>query len=209
MSVQASVVLATARTLLNDDAATNWSDASLIPKLQQAHRELQIKLRRAAAPLMRNSYSETIGIGDLGFATPPSDLVAPIRLFEKAPSDPVTNWQPMTEYDPLPTNIAQGPTMVFWAWVEEVVTFLGSTAQRMVLMQYWRYITEPTVNTDLIGFINGEMYLAPRVAALAAGSVGQAAEYAALTQIANDSITEVILSNRGRAPQAPGTSSKP
>jgi hypothetical protein len=65
------------------------------------------------------------------------------------------------------------------------------------------------VNTAPIGFINGELYLAPRTAALAAGSVGQAAEMQALAQLADASITEVILSNRGRAPQTPGSSIKP
>lgn len=209
MSVQLSVALATARTLLNDDAAANWTDAALIPKAQQAHRELQIKLRRAAAPLMRGSYTETIAINGLAFVTPPADLIQPIRLFEKAPADPVTAWVLMTEYDPLPSNVAQGPTMTYWAFVEEAISFLGSTAQRMVMMQYWRYITEPTLNTSPIGFLNGEMYIAPRTAALAAGSVGQAAEMASLTAIADASITEIILSNRGRAPQNLGASIKP
>lgn len=208
MSVQASVVLATARTLLNDDAATNWTDAALIPKLQQAHKELQIKLRRAAAPLMKNSYSESITATYTGFASPPTDLVAPIQLWEKAPSDPVTNYALMTEADPLPINVIQGPTMVWWAWVQEVVTFVGSSAGREVLMVYWRALPLPAVNTDLIGFINGELYLAPRTAALAAGSVGQSAEMGALSTIADQSLTEVILSNRGRAPQTPGTSIK-
>lgn len=208
MSVQLSVVLTTARTLLNDDAATNWSDAALIPKAQQAHKELQIKLRRAAAPLMKNTYIETLGIGATVFATPPTDLVAPIQLWENAPSGANNLWQLMTESDPLP-NVLQVATLIWWAWVEEVVTFIGSTASRQVKMLYWRALPLPQANTDLIGFLNGELYLAPRTAALAAGSVGQAEEMTALASLADQSLTEVILSNRGRAPQAPGQSIKP
>ena len=208
MSVQLSVVLGTARTLLNDDAATNWTDAALIPKAQQAHKELQIKLRRAAAPLMKNTYIETIVSPLTIFATPPADLIAPIQLWEKGPLDAVTLYQLMTESDPLP-NVAVAATMVWWAWVEEVVTFIGASANRTVKMLYWRSLPLPAANTDPIGFLNGELYLAPRTAALAAGSVGQAAEMTALASLADSSLTEVILSNRGRAPQAPGQSIKP
>jgi hypothetical protein len=194
--------------MLNDDAQTNWTDAAMFPKLQQAHKELQIKLRRAAAPLMKTSYSEVIGISDTGFASPPADLVAPIQLWEKASGDPVTLYQLMTEADPLPNAVAQA-TMIWWAWQEEVVTFIGSTAARQVLMSYWRALPLPQVNTDLIGFIKGELYLAPRTAAICAGSVGQSAEMSALAALADSSLSEVILSNRGRAPQVQGSSSKP
>jgi hypothetical protein len=208
MSVQASVVLATARTLLNDDAATNWTDAALFPKLQQAHKELQIKLRRAAAPVMKKFYTEVIAANVTAFVTPPSDLVAPIQLWETYSGGPVNTYALMTEYDPLP-NVVPTTTMIYWSWIDETVTFIGSTAIRQILMQYWRALPLPAVNTDLIGFLNGELYLAPRTAAIAAGSVGQAAEMGALAQLADASLTEVILSNRGRAPQTPGQSMKP
>lgn len=208
MSVQASVVLTTARTFLNDDASTNWTDAALFPKLQQAHRELQIKLRRAAAPVMKTTYTETVGAGGLVFAAQPTDLVSPIQLWEKAAGDPVTLYALMTESDPLP-NVAQVATMIWWAWIQEQVTFVGSSAARMIKMSYWRALPIPATNTDSIGFINGELYLAPRTAALTAGSVGNAAELAALTTIADGSLNEVILSNRGRAPQVQNPSSKP
>lgn len=208
MSVQASVVLATARTLLNDDAATNWTDAALFPKLQQAHKELQIKLRRAAAPVMKSRYTEVIAAAGTVFASPPTDLVAPIQLWETNSGGAANTYALMTEADPLP-NFVPTTTMIWWAWVEEVVTFIGSTSARQILMIYWRSLALPALNTDLIGFINGELYLAPRTAAIAAGSVGQAAEMGALAQLADGSLTEVILSNRGRAPQTPGASIKP
>src|ERR1051326_1868831 len=102
MSVLTSVVLATARTLLNDDAASNWTDAALIPKLQQAHRELQIKLRRAAAPVMKAQYTEVVGANVTAFATPPANLVAPIQLWETSSGGAINTYALMTETDPLP-----------------------------------------------------------------------------------------------------------
>ncbi len=208
MSVATSVVLATARTFVNDDAATNMTDAFLIPKLQQAHKQLQLKLRRAAAPVMKNTYIETIVSTNTVFATPPSDLVAPIQLWEKAAADPVNLYALMTEADPLP-NVVQTTTMIWWAWIEEAVTFIGSTVNRQVKMTYWRSLPVPAVNTDLIGFINGELYLAPLTAAYAVGSLGQPQEMMSLVQLADLSLSEVILANRGRAPQAQGQSLKP
>jgi hypothetical protein len=207
MSVQSSVVLATARSFLNDDAATNWTDAALFPKLQQAHKELQIKLRRAAAPVMKNTYVETVASGT-AFATPPTDLVAPIQLWETSSAGAANTYALMTEADPLP-NVVAAATMIWWAWIEEAVQFIGSSTSRKILMSYWRSLPLPAANTDVIGFINGELYLAPRTAAIAAGSVGQAAEMQALATLADSSLTEVILSNRGRAPQTPGQSIKP
>lgn len=208
MSVQLSVVLATARTLLNDDAATNWTDASLIPKAQQAHKELQIKLRRAAAPVMKNQFVATVTAGATGFTTPPTDLVAPISLFETTVGGAANTYAPMTEADPLP-NVIAVTTLIYWQWFQETILFIGATANRQVLMNYWRALNIPQLNTDLIGFLNGELYMAPRTAALAAASVGQADEMARYAAMADASLSEVILSNRGRAPQAPGSSLKP
>lgn len=211
MSIQASVPLNTARTLLNDDAAAIFTDPVLIPKLQQAHKELQIKLRQRACPVMKNYYTETVAATTLVFATPPNDLIAPIRLWEKAVSDPVTAWAFMTEADPLP-DVTQAATMIWWRWFEEAVGFVGSSAQRMVRMLYWRELTVPAANTDLIGVLDGELYLAPRTAALAALSVGEpgtASKFPSLTALADQSIETVILSNRGRAPQIAGAAIRP
>jgi hypothetical protein len=208
MSVQASVVLATARTLLNDDAATNWTDASMMPKLQQAHKELQVKLRRCAAPVMKNQYTEVLAANATVFVTPPPDLIAPIQLWETTSGGPVNTYALMTEADPLP-NVVPGTTLVWWSWKDEIVTFIGATAIRQVLMLYWRSLPLPATNTDLIGFLNGELYLAPRTAALCSGSVGEGEQMAALAALADGSLTEVILSNRGRAPQVAGQSIKP
>ena len=208
MSAQVSVVLTTARTLLNDDASQNWSDAALMPKLQHAHRELQVKLRRSAAPVMKATYSEVISAGQSTFSSQPTDIIAPIQLWEKLPADPVNLYAPMTESDPLP-NVVQVTTLVWWAWVREVVTFLGSTASRQVKMTYWRALPVPQSGSDLVGFIDGELYLAPRTAAIAYGSTGDPASMQVLAAMADAALAEVILSNRGRAEQLPGGSSKP
>ncbi len=52
-SVQLSVALAQARTFLNDTNATIWTDANLIPSMQQADQEMQMKLWMIGSPVIR------------------------------------------------------------------------------------------------------------------------------------------------------------
>lgn len=212
MSVTAAVVLSTARTLLNDDASTLWTDVALIPKLAQAHRELQVKLRFAAAPVMRAIQDEVSVLTGALTMTSPADMVEPIKLWERGGSGgTIADYIPMTEVDPLPI-MAQGATLAWWQWSvksAEIINFLGATADRKVRLNYWRSITVPAANTDAIGFINGELYLAPRVAALAAGSVGNKELMGWATGLAEGSLSEVILSNRGRLKPADGTIARP
>jgi hypothetical protein len=157
---------------------------------------------------MKGQYTEVIAINGKVFVTPPNDLVTPIKLWETFSGGTPDTYDIMTESDPLP-NVVPSNLMIWWSWFDEAVKFIGCTAARQILMLYWRSLPIPQVTTDLIGFIEGELYLAPRTAALAAGSVGQAAEMGILAAIADSSLSEVILSNRGRAPQAMGTSIKP
>ena len=211
MSISVSALFTITRTLLNDDAVAVWSDNSLFPKLTQAHNELQIKLRRAAAPVMKNNYVEQLTPGATAFATPPSDLVAPIQLFETIANGIIDSYQMMTESDYLINTTPPGPAIVYWNWFQETIKFAVPAIRttRQVLMRYWRAIPTPTTDSALIGFINGELYLAPRIAALAAGSVGQSEEMQRWTQMAEVSVNDVILANRGRAPQIIGGSPKP
>jgi hypothetical protein len=206
MSVAASVVLNTARTYLNDDAATNWQDQLLIPKLQQAHRELQQMLRAAGCPVMKTTSADIpVPISTTPTTvTLPTDLVEPIRLWEKVHGAATTTYVQMTEADPLPL-VAQATQLVYWQWVDETIAVLGATAEQDVRILYWRALAIPAVNTDLINFINGEMYLSPRTAALAALSAGNADLHTLLSGVATQSIDAVIIANRGRGRPAATT----
>lgn len=200
MAVLASTVFATARTLLNDDGNSYFTDTVLLPKLVEAFRELQAKLILSAAPVMRTEAIQNIAIGVTSLIIP-TDLVAPIRLWEKAVADPITSFIPMTEQDPLP-NVAQGVNLVYWQWYQQTINLIGSTATRAVKIQYWRSLLEPTgPGSDLI-FNRGELFLAPRTAGLAAGSVGEDDAMQKWTDIGNASLNDIILANRGRVPMS-------
>lgn len=208
MSVTAEVVLTIARTYLNDDASTLWQDQLLFPKLQQAHREMQQILKSHAVYVMRTLSAPIEVLSTATSVTLPLDMMEPIQLWEAAHGGAITTFVPMTESDPLPF-LDQGATLGYWQWADETISLVGASADRDVLIKYWRQLPIPQLNTDLIGFINGEMYLGPRVASLAAISTGNQALHDLLAGVATQSIGMVAISNRGRAMPVQGQALRP
>lgn len=198
MAVLASTIYATVRTLLNDDGNSLWTDTVLQPKLVQAFRELQAKLIVSAAPVMRTEAAQAIAIGVTTLVIP-ADMVAPIRLWEKPVADPITSYIPMTEQDPLP-NVAQGVKLIYWQWYQQAINLIGSTAAKSVKIQYWRTLAEPTGSGSDLVFNRAELFLAPRTAGLAAGSVGEDDAMQKWSDIGDMSLNDVIMANRGRVP---------
>jgi hypothetical protein len=200
----ASVALAQARTLLNDDLASIWSDAALIPKLQIAHQELQGALWDVGSPVVREESTViTVAIGAVTLGvSQPADLLAPMKLYEY---DSPSNLNPveMTEVFYIPKNIAQTTKLVYWCWRKETIMFLGSSMARGVLVQYRKLLTIPTVVGSDLGITFAEMYLGPRAAALAAGSVGNEAVLKIATDMASSAFAKVLSANRGQ--QTPPT----
>ena len=193
-----SVALATARTLLNDDNATMWTDAILLPKLQEAHRELQTQLWDMNSPVVRE-VSSAITVAtpatSLGVSQP-ADLLAPTKLMETSVAG--IAWVDMTEVNYLDPSLVAATTLIYWCWREEIITFVGASVSRDVKVFYRKLITIPVAAASAIGIAFGEMYLGARTAAFAAGSVGNKESYDALTQIANTNLDKVLKANRGR-----------
>lgn len=198
MSQPASVALAAARTLLNDDGQQIWVDTALLPKLAYAHRELQVQLRANACPVTRGMATSVVNIGSTSPLTPPTDMVEPIQLWERNQADPDTAYVRMTESDPLPIT-AQSDRLVWWKWTQEALEFLGCTTMRAIRIQYKRTITIPSASTDSLGVIDAEFYIAPRVAALAFGATGNTAAADWCTQMAQATIADILIANKGRS----------
>lgn len=277
-SVQLSVALTQARTFLNDSNATVWTDANLIPSMQQADQELQMKLWNIGSPVIRAvtgallvpsgyspninsllpsnfliptlgsecgqvsavltqvavsgglatySYSSSTGTGTITAPTP--GMSATITGFVTGGNNgtfiivsvasgtftvtattqvneahaaaaimPDNVWVPLTEQFFLTIGYPIGSTLVWWSWQEETLLFSGATVNRYVNFQYRRQIPIPAAATDPIGITYGEMYLGARGAAIAAGSVGNAAVAQILDAIAETNFNMVLLANRGQ-----------
>lgn len=222
-SVTALEVLRTARTLLNDDSATTFNDPSLFPKLAQAHRELQAKLRFANSPIMKTEVYQTVNSDTANpyqLILPDPDMIEPITLWE-APAGATTGFSdtPMTEKNPLPlVNPLSRSTLEYWSWAghriiggdsSEYIAVANCNVNRTIRCLFWRRLPIPDDNNDPILVMHGELYLAPRVAALAAGSVGNEAVFNFATNMAKEALTEVIQVNRGNLKPAEGTRMRP
>ena len=203
-AVNASVALTTARTLLNDDAGDLYSDAVLLPKLVQAFRQMVAMLRVNAADIMM-----TIDIRNIAANTPNftvSDINEPIMLWEKATTDTDDKYVKMTEYDPLP-NAVQAATLNYWQWDGTNINFIAASAIRSVKTRYWRVLPEPSSAASSLILINAEYYLAPMMAAIMVGSLGEEDQMNILVTEANSCFKMIIDANRGR--QAPPLTSRP
>jgi hypothetical protein len=200
MSVTAETVFVTARTFLNDDAASLFTDTVLFPKLTQAHRELQAYLRARDAQVMRNMFTGIVAANATALTASPADLLEPIKLWEKVHGAANTTYVEITEQDPLDPTLPAGTTALqYWQWDDEALLFNPAASNSVdVLILYWREIPIPVLNTDLIGILFGELYLAPRTAALEAGSLGSIQDHNLFTEIALQSIDQIVKANKGR-----------
>jgi|SRR5579864_148677 len=200
MSVSAETVFVTARTLLNDDGNSLFTDTVLFPKLTQAHRELQAYLRARDAQVMRNSFIGAVAANATVLTANPTDLLEPIKLWEKVAASSPTTYIEMTEADPIdPALPAATTASQYWQWADEILTFRAPVANGIdVKILYWRQIPLPVLNTDLIGILFGELYLAPRTAALQASSMGQDGSHQIWTEIALQSMDQIVQANKGR-----------
>jgi hypothetical protein len=202
MAILASVALAQARTLLNDDSANVWTDTALLPKLDIAHRELQSLLWERGSPVLREESS--IILVDIAATTlttnQPVDLLAPIKLFEYdwATGPVYTNPVEMTEVIYIPKGLTVTTKLLYWAWREEVIVFQASSAKRGVVVQYRKWITPPALASTDMAIMSSDLYIGPRTAALAAMSVGNETIHKIYTQMAMAAVERVIAANRGQ-----------
>lgn len=175
MAVTAATPIAGAQVLLNDAGGTNYTSAALIPLVQKAYRELQIKFQKAGlsqtkkvtAPVLTIAPG-TIVVGD-GSGLP-LDFLYPINLWE---GGSLTGpWYLMTEreWEPL---APQNSTLQYYAWREEALNFIGATAIRYVLVQYMKGLTAITATSSPLQIDDCDLFLAARCAAIAALVIGE------------------------------------
>ncbi len=195
-----SVAITGARTWLNDDAANVWTDAALIPKCQEAHRELQTKLWLVGSPAVRKvSAAQSIpATTGLTLTSAITDMLTPFKIVEYADTiETIADATEVTEVNFLP-NKAQSTKLDYWCWKEEAIAFLGASAARKVVVYYRKLITVPTTTSDAIGIIFGELYISARAAAIACGSTGNKDAYEILTQVCKENFEMVVQAQRGQ-----------
>jgi hypothetical protein len=131
----------------------------------------------------------------------PTDLLVPTHIEEAVAA--IGPYLPMTEINYLPPGYVATATLTYWMWQKEHLWTPPCTAIRYILVQYRNLITIPTVATSDIGVLFGEMYLSPRTAALACGTLKEYDAAKALSDLATANFTELLMANRGQ--QKPAT----
>lgn len=186
MAYTVANVLTESQALLNDQSGTLFTNATLLPYFQKAYQELQDLLQLSDVPVIWEATAATT-ISALGttFTPMPADFFNPIELHEKAVGEPDFFYQLMVRVMWLP-EAQQGPALTWWEYREEAINFIGSTAARQVRLRYYKALPTITVVGDTVTVNNAKTYLASRVAALAAFTIGEDYERAeALNQDAN------------------------
>mgnify|MGYP001359610761 CR=1 FL=1 len=172
---QLGQVLNAARSYLNDDAGITWTDAILIPRVQEACRELVMELEVHSIPVILEQSliivlpANTTSMRTAGLL--PSDLVLPLTIFERASGASMDAFVRVDKVTFLPITSATTELRV-WIWQQDDIKFLGSPSDREIILRYKSSITEPNLSTDSLGIMFAENYLSVRVAAACFEAIG-------------------------------------
>lgn len=174
MATTAATPLATAQSLLNDPSGLSYTNAKLIPLMQKAYRELQMKMRKSnLSPAKEVSASITVSAGTVRLADGaglPLDFLLPVTLYERGSTS--EHWAEMTKAD-WEENRDQTNVLSVWAWREEEIKFVGATDDRLVLLRYIKGLTAITGTSTALQVNGCEDWLASRCAAIAALVIGE------------------------------------
>jgi hypothetical protein len=176
MAITFATPLAQARVILNDPTGAIYQDTPMIALGNKVYKELQNKV----SALGINTTKEVSTAIDVPAGTVelidsallPTDLISPIRLYERADGSTLaSDWMEMEEKSWLP-NQSQETRLNYWQWREEGIKFLGATTAREVLVYYLKSLGTISATSSSILILNSTEWLAQRLAAVAALTLG-------------------------------------
>lgn len=192
-----------ARAYLNDDEVNNWTDFKLSRKAVIAFEELEAELVIAGIPIIHSITSiltippVTVDDDNLDMSTVtgyPTDMILPIWMKERQMNEMNRDFVDMVEVDFIP-QIDLDIALHYWCWYQNTIMLRGSTEYNQVQLRYQRFLPVPGVNTDSILVPLGQLFLAPRTAALAAYSAKDRTTWADLSAEANANLARLIVMN--------------
>jgi len=212
MSSQTQDSLSIAQNRLNDAAGAIWTSAVMLPNIQEAFRDLQVAVFALGLPVLKNVSTVVpvaIGATSLNVTVTIPDLVTPIKVREKNPSDPSNYFTDMQEVNFIPDIVADN-VIRYWCWMKNDIYILASTVAKYVEVFYRRGLTVPAAidaNTNL-GLTYAETFVGPKAAAIAARVVGNSTLADELEGIAAQRL-DMILRGNVKAMQGMSTKRKP
>jgi hypothetical protein len=183
--VTVSDVLGLSAALLNDNARAVYTNAVQLPYFNMALAELQEEMQRNGIAF-NNAVAEVevptgvLSIGGPGGPTLPTNLVEPINLYERDTDATNEDWADMVQKEFLPTYTVQTQSLIYWAWQQQQIKFLGATSDRTIKIEYisdgMAVVTDVDQN---IPIIEAKSFLQYRTAALCAEFIMENPERAA------------------------------
>ena len=183
--------------LMNDTAQSQYNNATVLPYLNMALKELQEIFEESNIPVTNNTYAPLdvlAGVTSISFTTTPalpSDLIEIQSLNERELGSDDSFIQ-MNKWEFLPRRTTLTNRLTDWSWQTNMIKFIGALSANEVLIDYIKSIfTIPlvisAVNTDL-GIKNVDMYLGFRTASFCAQFIAE-----------NDTRAQALLSDAGMA----------
>jgi len=180
---------------LNDEMGLNWPDNRILPKFQEAHRELRNELILNGIPVIHEVsavLSVPANTTDLTtIAAYPTNIIIPIWMKERQVGQTDRDFTDMQQMSFIP-NEQQQTTLNYWSWIGEKIKLLGATIATEVQLRYQKEITAPVEVNETVGAYLAETFLSYRTAALCAASIKDYEQSEYLGAIAQKNLDTVI-----------------
>lgn len=197
--------------LLNDTTGAVFTSTVQLPYFNMALRELKEQMQQHNVAKFNAIYDTsvpagTLGIGGAGQPALPTGLVEIRELLER--NDGSTDaFISMSRQEFLPAFEVQTSALVYWAWQNQAVVFIGATSDREVRFEYiGDSIADinSTTSTTALAIINCDSYLQYRTAGLCAQFIGENIERAAdlntMAQLALDRFLSINIKGKQAMP---------
>lgn len=201
----AAEVALSVRRYLNDVNGTTWTDAHILPCIQEAHKELQSELSLNDIAVVRVQVTNAPNVSGLHLVAGqtslsqaglmPKDLLEPIALSERDWGDTTPEDYIGLERLPFLPNYTQNNFLYFWTWMGEDIMFLGATTDRDLQLRYRSSLTTPLNMNSTMGFLRAELYIGPRAASMCCLITGDSKKGALLEARAAKNLDIVLRSN--------------
>ncbi len=173
MGLTADDVFDAAGALLNDPDKVTFTDAVQLPFLQISWRELQNFLLANGITDVDEftTVALTITAQTQQWTSTPTDLLLPIKLWERAVGGSDQDWVEMDEQIPDPADPME-TELEIWYFKEGDIWFRGATTNRQVIVRYQRELGAITGQASVIKVRGSLSFLSFRTAGIIARARG-------------------------------------
>ena len=207
MGITVENVMDAAGALLNDPDVVTFTYAAQLPFFKIAWRELQ-------SFLLSNGITDvdeyttvplTITADTKQWTSTPTDLLLPIKLWERAVGGSDTDWVEMEEKIPDPAD-PQETELEIWYFKEGDIWFRGANENRQVIVRYQKELTaivDEDTTIPVRGSISFLSFRSAGIIARARGNNGRANDLDADAKMHLDSLIAVKVKDEQGMPARP------